>query len=326
MWQFVIRRLGTAVGVMFGVSVITYLMIHLTPGDPAVIILRQQTGEEHPSPEAIAAFRERHGLNDPLPVQYIDWMTDVLRGDFGQSYYHNAEVSTMILREVPYTVNLAIASLVVALLIAIPAGVISAVNKGAFPDFLSQGGALVGVSMPNFWLGYLLLVVFSLHLGRLPGANGFPVSGAGSLRHIVLPAVTLGSGMAAIIMRLLRSTMLDVLEEDYIDTARSKGLVERIVIYKHAFRNALIPVITIVGLQFGYMLNGAIIVEIVFSRPGLGRLLIRSIFARDYPVVQGLVLITAVMFVLTNFLVDLTYRYIDPRISFEGEADARPTR
>lgn len=317
MWRFVLRRLGTAVGVMAGVSVITYLMIHLTPGDPAVTILRQQGGE-YPDREAIEAFRAEHGLDEPIPVQYINWIADVLQGDLGQSYRHDTEVATMILRDLPYTVELAVASLVVALLIAIPAGVISAVHRGRFPDFLSQAGALVGVSMPNFWLGYLLLIVFALHL-RL-----FPVTGAGTLRQLVLPAVTLGSGMAAIITRLLRSAMLDVLEEDYIRTARSKGLVERIVVYKHAFRNALIPVVTIVGLQFGYMLNGAVVVEIVFSRPGLGRLLVDSIFARDYPVVQGLVLIIAAMFVLTNFLVDIAYRYIDPRISFGGESHARP--
>jgi peptide/nickel transport system permease protein len=323
MWQFVARRLGTAAGVLLGVSVITHLMVHLTPGDPAVTILRQQSGE-YPSEEALRAFREEQGLNDPIPVQYADWMWDVLHGNLGQSYYHDTEVTAMILHDLPYTVNLALASLAVALVIAVPAGVISAVHKGRLPDFLSQGGALVGVSMPNFWLGYLLLIVFALGTPfRFLGV--FPVTGTGTLRHIVLPAVTLGSGMAAIIMRLLRSAMLDVLEQDYIRTARSKGLVERIVVYKHAFRNALVPVVTIVGLQFGYMLNGAVIVEIVFSRPGIGRLLIDSIFARDYPVVQGLVLIIAVVFVLTNFLVDVTYRYIDPRISFEGETHARPS-
>ena len=317
MWQFVVRRFGTSIAVMFGVSVITYLMIYLTPGDPAVTILRQQSGE-YPSREAIEAFREQHGLNDPIPVQYLNWMVDVLQGDLGRSYYHGTEVTSMILHELPYTVNLAVASLAVALLIAVPAGVMSALHQGKLPDFLSQGGALVGVSMPNFWLGYLLIIVFSLNLRFLP------VSGTGSIRHLVLPAVTLGSGMAAIIMRLLRSAMLDVLDEEYIRTARSKGLKERIVVYKHAFRNALIPVVTIVGLQFGYVLNGAVIVEIVFSRPGVGQLLIDSIFKRDYPVVQGLVLLIAVMFVLTNFLVDVTYRVIDPRISFNGESHAGP--
>ena len=316
MWQFVVRRFGTSIAVMFGVSVITYLMIYLTPGDPAVTILRQQSGE-YPSQEAIEAFREQHGLNDPIPVQYVHWMGDVLQGDLGRSYYHGTEVTSMILHELPYTVNLAIASLAVALLIAVPAGVMSALHQGKLPDFLSQGTALVGVSMPNFWLGYLLIIVFAVN-------RPLPVSGIGSIRHLVLPAVTLGSGMAAIIMRLLRSAMLDVLDEEYIRTAHSKGLTDRIVVYKHAFRNALIPVVTIVGLQFGYVLNGAVIVEIVFSRPGVGRLLIDSIFQRDYPVVQGLVLLIAVMFVLTNFLVDVTYRVIDPRISFEGESHATP--
>lgn len=317
MLRFVLRRLGTSIAVLFGVSLITYLMIYLTPGDPAVTILRQQSGE-YPDQETLEAFRAEHGLDEPVPIQYLNWILDVMRGDLGQSFRHDTEVATMIVRELPYTVELAVASIVVALLISIPAGVISAVHRGRLPDFLSQTGALVGVSMPNFWLGYLLLILFAVQI-RI-----FPVTGAGSLRQLVLPAVTLGSGMAAVITRLLRSAMLDVLEEDYIRTARSKGLVERIVVYKHAFRNAMIPVVTIVGLQFGYVLNGAVVVEIVFSRPGLGDLLIQSIFDRDYPVVQGLVLLIAGMFVVTNFLVDVTYRYIDPRISFEGESRVRP--
>lgn len=317
MLRFVLRRLGTSIAVLFGVSLITYLMIYLTPGDPAVTILRQQSGE-YPDQETLEAFRAEHGLDEPVPIQYLNWILDVMQGDFGQSFRHDTEVATMIVRELPYTVELAVASIVIALLISIPAGVISAVHRGRLPDFLSQTGALVGVSMPNFWLGYLLLILFAVQI-RI-----FPVTGAGSLRQLVLPAVTLGSGMAAVITRLLRSAMLDVLEEDYIRTARSKGLVERIVVYKHAFRNAMIPVVTIVGLQFGYVLNGAVVVEIVFSRPGLGDLLIQSIFDRDYPVVQGLVLLIAGMFVVTNFLVDVTYRYIDPRISFEGESRVRP--
>lgn len=311
MYRYVIRRAITMVLTLFGVSVLTYLMMFFTPGDPAELILRQQFGRE-PSQEAIDQFRDQHGLNDPIPVQYANWIWDALHGDLGQSYFSNEGVSELIVERIPETAELALAAMLVALAIAIPAGIISAVHKGQLPDYASQIGSLLGVSMPNFWLGYLLIIVFSLYLGM------FPVAGAGGLDHLVLPAVTLGSGVAAIITRLLRSSMLEILDEDYIRTARSKGLRERIIVYKHALRNALIPVVTIAGLQFGYLLNGAVVVEIVFQRPGLGKLVIDNIFARDYPVVQGVTLLIAVMFVAVNFLVDVTYRYIDPRIELEG--------
>jgi peptide/nickel transport system permease protein len=311
MYRFILRRAVSLVFVLFGVSVTTFGMVVFTPGDPAEIVLRERTAQ-NPSEEAIREFRAEHGLGDPLHVQYLDWMADVLRGDLGQSYYHETPVTTMIIQRFGETAELAVAAILVALVISIPAGVISAVHNGELPDHASQLGSLLGVSMPNFWLGYLLIVVFSLYLKL------FPVSGAGTVQELVLPALTLGSGIAAIITRLLRSSMLDVLEAEYIRTARSKGLRERIVVYKHAFRNALIPVVTIVGLQFGYLLNGAVIVEIVFQRPGLGKLLIEAIFARDYPIVQGLVLVIAVLFVVSNLLVDVAYRYIDPRIRFDG--------
>jgi peptide/nickel transport system permease protein len=307
-----LRRTGTMLLVLLGVSMITFSLIFFTPGDPARTILRQQTGGRIPADEAVQEFREDHGLNKPIPVQYSNWVWDVLHGNLRESYYTNTPVTTMIMNRLPQTLKLAIAGMFVALLIALPTGVISAVHKGEVPDYLSQTAALLGVSMPSFWLGYLLIIVFALQL------NMFPVAGVGSLEHLILPAITLGAGLAAIVTRLIRSSLLEVLDEDYIQTARSKGLRERIVVYKHALRNALIPVITIVGLQFGYLLNGAVIVEIVFQRPGLGNLLIDAIFARDYPVVQGIVLLVAVIFVLTNFLVDMTYRFIDPRISFDA--------
>lgn len=313
MREFVVRRTATMGLVLVGVSLLTFCLLYLTPGDPAETILRQQMGGRTPSVTAVEQFRQAQGLNRPVPLQYLDWVTDVLQGDLRRSYYQDRPVSDMILARFPATVELAVAGMAVALAIALPAGIISAVHKGEMPDYVSQFAALVGVSMPNFWLGYILIIVFSLQLGLLP------VSGVGSFEELVLPAVTLGTGMAAIVTRLVRSSMLEVLDEEYIDTARSKGLTERIVVYKHALRNALLPVVTIVGLQFGYLLNGAVVVEIVFQRPGLGALLIDAIFARDYPVVQGLVLIIAVIFVLTNFVVDLTYRYVDPRVSFEGD-------
>lgn len=313
MQEFVLRRAATMMLVLVGVSILTYGLMFVTPGDPAETILRQQMGGRTPSDAAITDFRQEHGLDEPVPVQYANWAVDVAQGDLRESYYEEKPVTEMIAERVPATFELAAAAMAVALLIAIPAGIVSAVHKGRAPDYVSQFGALLGVSMPNFWLGYLLIIVFALHL------DVFPTYGVGGIDNLVLPAVTLGTGMAAIVTRLVRSSMLEVLDREYIDTARSKGLTERIVVYKHALRNALIPVVTIIGLQFGYLLNGAVVVEIVFQRPGLGKLLIDAIFARDYPVVQGLVLVIAVTFVFTNFLVDVTYRYIDPRISFESE-------
>ncbi|ELY72035.1 nickel ABC transporter permease [Natrinema pallidum] len=311
-YDYLASRLATSLAVTFGVSVVTYGLIFLTPGDPAEIILSQQL-DRQPSAAEIEAFRAEHGLNDPVPVQYLNWLTDVFRGDLGTSYYSDMPVSTLIIEVVPFTLELALAAMLVALVISIPAGVVSAVNRGSPIDHASQLGALLGVSMPNFWLAYLLILLFPLTLGVLP------VAGAGSVGHLVLPAITLGSGMAAVVTRLVRSSMLEVLDEAYVDTARAKGLRERIVVYKHALRNALVPVVTILGLQLGTLLNGAVVVEIIFQRPGLGSLLVDAVFERNYPVVQAVTLVTAIVFVATNLLVDLTYRYLDPRVQLGGE-------
>lgn len=305
------KRLLTMGVVLFGVSILTYGMIFVTPGDPARTILAQQI--ENPTQEAVEQFRAAEGLDDPFHVQYARWMGEVLRGDLGQSYYTDQTVTAMVTQRIPNTLVLAGASMLVAIAIAVPAGIASAVDPGSRNDYAAQVGALVGVSMPNFWLGYLLIIVCSLWLDL------FPVAGTGGLEYLVLPALTLGSGMAAVIARLVRTAMLDVLDEAYVQTARSKGLRERIVVYKHAFRNALVPVVTIVGLQLSYVLNGAVVVEVVFQRPGLGTLLVDAIFARDYPVVQGVTLLIGVIFVLTNFAVDLTYSRLDPRIDLGGE-------
>ncbi|RDZ33982.1 MULTISPECIES: nickel ABC transporter permease [unclassified Haloferax] len=310
--RYLLKRLVTTVLVLVGVSILTFSMTALTPGDPAVAALVEQTGHQ-PSEETVVAFREQHGLNEPFPVRYADWAIDALSGDLGQSYSSEQTVASMIGQRLPNTIELAAASMVIAIAIAVPAGVASAVNPGGRVDYAAQFGALVGVSMPNFWLGYLLIIVAALWLDL------FPVAGSGGLDHLVLPAVTLGSGMSAVIARLVRTTMLDVLDAPYIRTARSKGLRERIVVYKHALRNALVPVVTIAGLQLSYVLNGAVVVEAVFQRPGLGTLLVDAIFARDYPVIQGVTLLVGVIFVLTNLAVDLTYRYLDPRIDRRGE-------
>ena len=310
MYRYTFRRAVTSVFVLFGVSVVTYLMMYLTPGDPAELVLRAQTVHDQ---AAVEQFREQYRLDEPVWKQYGHWLWDVLHGDFGRSYVTNRPVSAMLVDNAPSTAILAVAAMAIALAIAVPAGVVSAVHKGQVPDSVSQLGSLLGVSMPNFWLGYILILVFSIGM-PVRSLGVFPVSGAGSFDRLVLPALTLGSGVAAIMTRLLRSAMLEVLEEDYIRTARSKGLAERIVVYKHAFRNALVPVITVAGIQFGYLLNGAVVVEIVFARPGLGKLVIDALFDRDYPVIQAATLVIAALFVGINFLVDVTYRYIDPRI------------
>ncbi|RQH01783.1 nickel ABC transporter permease [Natrarchaeobius oligotrophus] len=311
MHRYLLKRLASSVVVLGAVSVVTYALVLLTPGDPAETILREQLNSQ-PSDEQIAQFRTEHGLDEPLHVQYADWLSGVLTGDLGQSYFHGRTVRELIAAHLPATIELAVAAMLVAVLISVPAGIVSAVYRRTAFDYLSQFGALFGVSVPNFWLGYLLIVAVALPLSAVP------TSGSGGVSHLVLPAVTLGTGLAAVVTRLLRASLLETLEEPYVRTARSKGLCERVVVCRHALRSALIPVVTVIGLQFAYVLNGAVIVEVVFDRPGLGTLLVDAIFARDYPVVQGVVLVTAVLFVTTNLLVDLSYRYLDPRIDLEA--------
>ncbi|WP_459889871.1 nickel ABC transporter permease [Halostagnicola bangensis] len=311
MIRALLSRIGSMSVVLVGVSLITYAFVFLTPGDPAYTILREQQ-QGPPSDAQVEAFRAEQGLDEPFVVQYVSWLGDAVQGDLGTSYYRSEPVTSLLLEYLPNTLELALAAVAVSLLLAIPTGVASAVHRDTWIDRTSQIVALTGISMPNFWLGYLLILVCSLWLGLTP------VSGAGTLGHLVLPAITLGTGMAAVVTRLVRTSMLEVLDAEYVDTARSKGVRERLVVYKHALRNALIPVVTIVGLQFGFILNGAVIVEVVFQRPGLGTLLVDSIFIRDYPIVQGVVLVTAVAFVVTNQLVDLAYVALDPRIEPGG--------
>ncbi|WP_049921264.1 nickel ABC transporter permease [Halopiger djelfimassiliensis] len=307
MLRTLLSRLGSLSIVMGGVSLLTYGFVFLTPGDPAYTILREQR-QRPPSEQELRAFRAEHGLDEPFVVQYLSWLSDVLRGDLGTSYYRSEPVTSLLLEHLPNTLELALAAMTVSLLLAVPTGVLSAVHRDTWIDRTCQFVALLGVSVPNFWLGYLLILCCSLWLGLTP------VSGAGTLGHLVLPALTLGTGMAAVVTRLVRTSMLEVLEADYVDTARSKGVRKRLVVYKHALRNALVPVVTIVGLQFGFVLNGAVVVEVVFQRPGLGTLLVDAVFARDYPIVQGVVLVTAFTFVVTNQLVDLAYVALDPRL------------
>ena len=310
--RYVVRRLATALVTLLLVTVVTYAIIFVAPGDPAELTLRELLGQP-PTDAQIEAFRAEHGLDEPFYVQYLGWLADLLRGDLGESYYHGRSVGELLVARLPVTLALAAGGMAVSLAIAVPTGVASALHPNSPIDHASQLFALVGVAMPNFWLGYVLIFILAL------GAGWVPVSGHGSPAHLVLPSLTLGTGLAAVQTRLIRSAMLDVLDAEFVDAARARGVRERVVVYRHALRNALLPVVTVVGLQLGFLLNGAVIVEIVFQRPGVGMLLVEAVFDRDFPVVQGVTLLAGVLFVVLNVGTDLLYRHLDPRISLGGE-------
>jgi peptide/nickel transport system permease protein len=305
---YIVKRIGLMIFVLLGVSVAVFSIMYLIPGDPAEMIAKDRYGEEA-TVETTEYVRRELGLDQPVYLQYFQWLINVLHGDLGYSYHTDRPVLDEILTRLSATIQLAIASILISLMIAIPLGMISAVKQYSVVDNVSMFSALVGVSIPNFWLGLLLILFFSVNLGWLP------VYGREGVEHIILPAITLGTGMAAITTRLMRSNMLEELGKDYIRTARAKGL-NRVAIARHASKNALIPVITIVGLQFGSLIEGAVVVEVVFAWPGIGRLLVNSIFARDFPVIQGCILLIAAMFVFVNLLVDISYAYLDPKIRY----------
>ena len=306
MTQYIIRRLLYMVPVMLVVSVLVFGLLHIAPGDPATML----AGEDA-RPEDVAAIRAKYGLDQPLYVQYGVWLTNAVRGDLGRSIVTRRPVGDEIRTRLPSTVELAIAALILAMIVGMIVGVISATRQYSLLDHASMLFALLGVSLPVFWLGLMLILFFSVELRWLPTGGG------GSWQQLVLPAVTLGSASMAIIARMTRSSMLEVIRQDYVRTARAKGLVERVVVLRHALKNALIPVVTVIGLQFGYLLGGAVVTETVFSRPGLGRLLVTSILSRDFPVVQGTLIMMAASFVLVNLLVDVAYGFLDPRIRYE---------
>lgn len=303
MLKFIGKRLLMLIPVLIGVSLIVFTLMQLSPGDPAMIILGAQA-----APEDIAILRESMGLNDPLIVQFFRFLFGMFTLDFGVSYKDGMPVLTKLLEALPYTAQLTFSAVLLALIIGIPAGIISATKQYSVFDRVASVMALIGFSTPNFWLSIMLILVFSVNLKWLP------VSGTGSILHLVLPSIALGVQSAAVFTRMTRSSMLEVLNMDYIRTARAKGLSERVVILKHALKNALIPVITVVGLQIGLLFGGAILTETVFAWPGVGRLMIDSIRAKDTPVVQGGVIFTASIFVFINLLVDILYAYVDPRV------------
>ena len=310
MRSYLVRRLVLAAPVVLGVVTLVFLLIHLIPGDPVEIMLGESA---HPADRD--ALREALGLDRPMLEQYGSFLWGLCRGDLGVSLQQRRPVTALIREHYPATLELTLAAMLISLLIALPAGILSGIRQYSVWDHSTMFLALLGVSMPNLWLGPLLIWVFSIQLGW------FPVSGKGGLAHLLLPALTLGASMAAIVARMTRSSVLEVLREDYVMTARAKGLSEARIILKHVLRNAMLPVLTVVGLQFGALLAGSIITETIFSWPGLGTLMVKAIQTRDYPVVQGCVLLIALSYVLVNLLTDLLYGVIDPRIRYEGNRE-----
>jgi len=307
MWRYFAERLLILLPVLLGVSFVIFLLLYITPGDPARVLLGEVATQE-----AVEKLREQMGLNHSFFVQYLNYLRKaVLQLDIGRSYVTKRPVLQEIINVFPTTLRLALLATALAILIGIPLGITSAIKQYSLFDNLAMLFALIGISMPVFWLGILLILFFSVHLGW------FPASGFGSFRAMVLPAITLSTPSLAIISRMTRSSMLEVIRQDYIRTARAKGQKESVVIWQHALGNALIPIVTIVGLQFGSLLEGAVLTETVFSIPGVGRLLVEAIKTRDYPMIQGAVLFLAFTFSLINLLVDILYAYIDPRIKAE---------
>lgn len=333
MLKYILKRLALLLPVILGVSILVFLVMHVFTTDPASIILGQ-----HATAEQVANLREELGLNKPLYLQYFDFIGGVFKGSLGNSLITKTSVTGEILARFPATIELALAAIIIASIVGVIIGVISAVKQNSIVDYLSMMGALLGVSMPIFWLGLMLIVLFSVKLHWLPvsgriqiGMEPAHVTGfylldslitgnmaafKSALMHLTLPAVALASYSTAIIARMTRSTMLEIVKQDYIRTARAKGLFEKVVILKHALRNALIPITTVIGLQLGSLLGGAVLTETVFSWPGVGSYTIDAIMKSDYPVVQGAVMILAIVFVLVNLIVDLLYAYLDPRIKY----------
>ncbi|MBM7095640.1 MULTISPECIES: ABC transporter permease [Alteribacter] len=307
MFVYIIRRLLQTIPVLIGVTILVFSMMHLIPGDPAQIIAGESASEAQ-----VEQMRERLGLNEPLPVQYAKFIGGVVQGDLGNSIRSGNPVSAEIGGRIMVTIELAVYSTILSIFMGLIAGIVSATKRYTFLDTGIMIVALFGLSMPNFWLGLMLIQYFAL-----PPLQWFPVSGWGTPGHIVLPVITLGTAGAAIIARMTRSSMLEVINQDYIRTARAKGVKEKYVIYKHALRNALIPVVTVVGLQFGVLLGGTVLTETVFAINGMGRLVIEAINARDFPIVQGSVLVIALLFVLVNLIVDLSYRFLNKRIELD---------
>ncbi|MCC6312556.1 MAG: ABC transporter permease [Thermomicrobiales bacterium] len=333
MGRYLLRRLAIAIPILFGVSAIAFFMLHTAGGDPAVLKLGARA-----TPEALAKLRHEMGLDRPLLVQYADFLAGAVRGNLGLSYRSNTPVTQEVLSRFPATIELAVTAMALALLVGGPLGILAAMRRRSVVDYLSSVGVLIGISVPTFWLGMIFIIVFGLWLGWLPisgrinprlGADpstpfltvaavwqGNWVVAADAARHLILPALTLAAWPAAIVARMTRASLIEAMGQDYIRTARGKGLSQGAVLMRHAFRNALLPVLTAIGLEFGTLLGGAVVTETIFSWPGLGQLTVAAISARDYQIVQGVVLLLAVVFLTLNLLVDLLYAALDPRIRY----------
>jgi len=310
MWKYVAKRLAMVSLVIAGVTLVSFSAMYLAPGDSAELIALARYGQDL-SAGQIESLREAEGLDAPVHIQYLIWLDHLLHLDFGRSLVTSEDVLEEILLKLPATAELAVAGLLISLLIALPAGILSALRKNTLLDNGCMFVSLIGVSIPNFWLGILFIWLFALTL------HIFPSFGYGSPKHLVLPALTLGSSMSAVTARLTRASLLKVLDQEYIVAARARGFDELTVLFRHALKNAFLPVLTFAGMQFGYLLGGAVIVETVFSWPGVGKLLVDSIFARDFSMIQGCVLFIAVLFSLSSLAVDILYAVLDPRIRYE---------
>ncbi len=306
MLKYAIKRTILAVPVIISMTVIVFLILHLSPGEPIDLIVGPNI-----TPEVYESIRHKYGLDQPLIVQYFKFLGNLLKGDFGKSILQQRPVSEIIKQRLPITIRLGVTGFILSVVIAIPLGILAAVNRNTPIDYTCMTGAMLGMSLPTFWFGLLLLYFFAYKV-RI-----FPVSGYGTWKHLVLPAFALGLTDAAITARMMRSSMLEVLKQDYIRTARSKGLAEKVVVYQHALKNAMIPIVTLLGMRIGWILGGSVVLETIFSIPGLGRLMIDSILSRDYPVVQGSMIVLTSAIILGNILADILYAVVDPRIKFD---------
>jgi peptide/nickel transport system permease protein len=315
--EFLIQRAAISVVTLCVISLVVFTGVRMIPGDPA----RVMAGTDADA-AGIEEIRAKYGLNDPIPVQYLRWAGLALQGDLGRSIRTRDPVLKTVAQKLPITLELACFSLLIAVGIAIPAGVLAAVRRNTVWDILASGASLCGVSVPNFWLGIVLILFFSVRLGWLPASGFVPFweNPVANLQRMLMPSFVLGTALAAVLMRQTRNSMIEVLSADYIRTAYGKGLAGRVVVFRHAVRNSLIPVVTILGLQIGALMSGAVVTEQIFVVPGFGRLIVEAVFTRDYPLVQGVVLITASSYVLINLLVDVSYSILDPRIRIGGSA------
>lgn len=312
MLAYMAKRILLTIPAMLFVSIISFSLVFLAPGDPAEVLLTSPQGS--PSPEVIEEYRVRMGFDQPVYVQYLRWLNNVLHGELGYSFMSEKPVVDTIMRCFQATLKLSIVGMIISIMVSIPLGILAAIKNNTIIDDFCRLGALIGVSIPNFWQAFLLIMLFSVYLDWLPVAG---YGNGGDLEHMILPAVVLGTSSAAVTTRLMRSSLLEALNQDYIITARAKGLPEWIVIGKHALKNALIPVVTMLALSLGFLLNGAVVVEWIFGWPGIGDLVVDSIYCRDYTMIQGSILFVSLIFVTLNVIVDISYTYLDPRIRYE---------